>query len=118
MFYQSMPLYLELINLLKLEYRLNKNIAKQYRYSLGEKILDLTWQMLDSFIEVQHLSNISNSNKTALIKTMITYHEKLQLRLKFLGELQLISLKQQAQLLIHTTAIGKMLGSWLKHVQK
>lgn len=114
MFYQTMPLYLGLVELLKTEYRITANLPKQYRYSLGEMILTLTWQMLDLFIEIQHHS-YKDTKKLTLIQSMSSCHEKLKLRIRFLGELKLISLKQQALLHTQTTEIGKMIGSWIKN---
>lgn len=116
MFYQSMPLYLGLLELLRIEYRLVKNLPKEYKHTLGEKILTLTWQLIDLFIEIQLNGSFKTPKKLYLIKSMNTLHEQLKLRIRFLGDLKLISLKQQATLDTQVVEIGKMIGSWIKNV--
>lgn len=53
MFYQNMPLYLKLLNLLKAEYRVVHNLPKEYKFSLGQDILNRTWGLVDLFIAAQ-----------------------------------------------------------------
>lgn len=114
MFYQSMPLYLGLLKLLKAEYSLLKNLPRQYKYTLGENIISLTWKLIDLFIEIQLTQSLKTPRKIFLIKSMNTHHEQLKLRIRFLGELKLISLKQQTTLNTSMVDIGKMIGSWIK----
>ncbi len=116
MFYQSMPLYLGLLDLLKFEYLIVKGLPKEYKHTLGENILSLTWQLIDLFIEIQLNQSFKTPKKLYLIKSMNTYHEQLKLRIRFLGDLKLISLKQQATINTHVVEIGKMIGSWIKNV--
>jgi len=116
MFYQSMPLYLGLLELLKFEYRIVKGLPKEYKHTLGENILTLTWQLIDLFIEIQLNGSFKTPKKLYLIKSMNTHHEQLKLRIRFLGDLKLISLKQQATVNTHVVEIGKMIGSWIKNV--
>lgn len=116
MFYQSMPLYLGLLELLKFEYRVVKGLPKEYKHSMGENILTLTWKLIDLFIEIQLNQSYKTPKKLYLIKSMNTHHEQLKLRIRFLGELQLISLKQQTTFNTHVVDIGKMIGSWIKNV--
>jgi len=116
MFYKSMPLYLGLLDLLKFEYLMVKGLPKEYKHTLGESILTLTWQLIDLFIEIQLNVSFKTPKKLYLIKSMNTYHEQLKLRIRFLGDLKLISLKQQATINTHVVEIGKMIGSWIKNV--
>jgi hypothetical protein len=115
MFYQSMPLYLGLLELLKFEYRIVKGLPKEYKHSLGENILTLTWKLIDLFIEIQLNGSYKSPKKLYLIKSMNTHHEQLKLRIRFLSDLKLISLKQQATIHTHIVEIGKMIGSWIKN---
>lgn len=116
MYYQSMPLYLRLIDLLKQEYKLVCNLPKSYKYSIGQDIINTTWEMIDLFIKAQIMHSTDPEAKKQTIES-INYHQQcLQLRIRFLAELKLISLKQQARLNEQTVEIGKMIGSWLKNV--
>jgi len=116
MFYQSMPLYLRLTELLKLEYKLVSNFPKAYKYSLGEEIISLTWNMLDLFIEAQTCPSKRKEDKVVAIRTMVQKNDCLKLRIRFCSELKLASLRQQTKLQQHLTEVGKMIGSWLKNV--
>lgn len=111
-----MPLYLRLVELLKLEYRLIANFPKQYKYSLGNDMVTITWKMLDSFIETQLHHESKKGRKLAAVQTINQLHASLQLRARFCGEIKLTSLKQQAQFSESLAEIGKMIGAWLKHV--
>ncbi len=110
-----MPLYLELTELLQVEYRLCKNFSKFHRHTLGLEVLNLTWQLLDLFIQLQ-CGKLGASVKQQQIQLMSVKHEQLKLRLRFLAELGELPLKQQAILHKKQVVIGKMLGSWLKNV--
>ena len=116
MFYQSMPLYLRLLDLLKLEYRLVANLPKQYKYSLGQDIITLTWNMVDLFIEAQTRKTLDKEKKIDLIYCINKCHDCLKLRFRFCGELKLITLRQQTKIDVLTVEIGKMVGCWLKNV--
>lgn len=116
MFYQSMPLYLRLTELLQVEYRLVANFPKQYKYSLGQDMIAMTWKMLDLFITAQTYPATKKQEKLENIQLINQQHDCLNLRIRFCGELKLISLKQQSRLNESSTEIGNMIGSWLKHV--
>lgn len=116
MYYQSMPLYLRLIELLKQEYKVVGNLPKAYKHSLGQDIIRITWEMIDLFIKAQ-ISLASNKGaKKEAIELLNCNQQCLQLRVRFLAELKLISIRQQSRLNEQTVEIGKMIGSWLKNV--
>ena len=112
-----MPLYLKLVNLLKLEYVIFHNLPKEYKFSLGQDIIDHNWELIDLFMEAQSKNIVSQrKDKTGIIKKIDREFESLKLRIRFLTELKLVSLGQSAQLNGYLTEIGKMIGSWLKNV--
>jgi hypothetical protein len=115
MFYQSMPLYLRLTELLQVEYRLVANFPKTYKYCLGKEIITITWNMVDLFIEAQTCPSQSQEDKLMAVRTISQKNDCLKLRVRFCGDLKLISLKQQTKLNQQITEIGKMVGSWLKN---
>lgn len=115
MFYQNMPLYLKLINLLKKEYSFVHQFPKEYKFSLGQDIIQETWSLIDLFIEAQIISQTQRQMKLAIIKKMDYQYDLFKLRIRFLSELKLISAGQSAALNEHTVEIGKMIGSWLKN---
>lgn len=110
-----MPLYLKLINLLKTEYRLVGNLPKQYKYTLGQEIINITWELLDLFTAVQ-MGTLNGTQKFASVTKITVRFDCLKLRIRFLTELNLLSLTQAGVLGETLTEIGKMLGSWRKNV--
>lgn len=112
MFYQNMPLYLQLLDLLKTEYSYVHNLEKEYKYSLGEDILKITWKLVDLFIEAQ----TNHQEKRVIVQEIIHKFDCLKLRIRFLTELKQISLQQTTFINGQLVNIGKMIGSWQKNV--
>lgn len=112
MFYQNMPLYLQLLDLLKTEYSYVHNLEKEYKYSLGEDILKITWKSVDLFIEAQ----TNHQEKRLIVQEIIHKFDCLKLRVRFLTELKQISLQQTTFINGQLVNIGKMIGSWQKNV--
>jgi len=114
MFYQNMPLYVKLHNLLKLNYEIVHSLPREYKYSLGEDIVKQNWKIIDLFTKAQSVEN--KATKINIINNINLRFESLKLRIRFLSELKLISFSKSGQLLEFTTEIGKMVGSWRKNV--
>lgn len=110
-----MPLYLQLIDLLKIEYAYIHNLQKEYKYSLGEDIIRLTWDLVDLFIETQ-TRGYNSAEKRKVIDGIAHKFDSLKLRIRFLTELKQISLHQTTHLNELLVGIGKMIGSWQKNV--
>ena len=108
-----MPLYLKLINLLKREYPLIHQIPKVYKFSLGQDIINKNWVLIDLFIVAQ---STGNCEKRKIVEKINSEFDSLKLRIRFLSELNLISLNQAAAISQDIVEIGKMIGSWLKNV--
>lgn len=72
--------------------------------------------MIDLFIKAQIVLSKKHEAKKQAVELLSYYQQCLQLRIRFLAELKLVSLKQQARLNEQTVEIGKMIGSWLKNV--
>lgn len=110
-----MPLYLQLIDLLKIEYAYIHNLQKEYKYSLGEDVIRLTWNLIDLFIEAQ-TNGCNCTEKKKIISEIAQKFDSLKLRVRFLTELKLISLHQTTHINELLVGIGKMIGSWQKNV--
>lgn len=115
MFYQNMPLYLQLIELLKIEYKYVHNLSKEYKFGLGTAIIEITWKLVDLFIEAQTYCR-NQELKRAKVEELAGAFDKLKLRVRFLSEIKIISLHQATHLNELLVGIGKMIGSWQKNV--
>jgi len=117
MFYQNIPLYIKLVHLLKKEYIIVHNLPKEYKFSLGQDIINRTWELLDLFMMAQFTYKApEHEQKTKIIANLNLRFEELKLRLRFLSELKFISLRQVTILNSQIIEIGKMIGSWCKNV--
>jgi len=110
MYYQNLPLYLKLIVLLKQLYQITHQLPKEYKFSLGQDLVNKNWKLIDLFIEAQTCPE----NKIQTIAALSRDFDRLKVRIRFLSELKLISLGQTAALNSETNEIGKMIGNWLK----
>lgn len=108
-----MPLYLEILELLRTEYTIFHNLPKAYKFSLGQDIINRTWNIIDLFIIAQTSSD--EPAKGLIIEQISQQFDCLKLRIRFLTELKLISLGQSAHVSVYLVKIGKMIGSWRKH---
>lgn len=116
MFYQHLPLYLKLTLLLKLLYQITHHLPREYKYSLGQEIVDQNWRLIDLFVTAQSCGNSrqDRERKICTIDQMSLTHSCFRLRIRFLAELQLISLGQVAQIDEYLNEIGRMIGGWKK----
>ena len=107
----DLPLYLCLYKLTKYLYLLIHHFKKEYKYTLGQSILDLSWKTLDLVI----LANaLSNQEKPVKIRQASAVFDQLKTRLRMAHEIKLISHKKFAYIIIQNEEIGKMLSGWLK----
>jgi len=109
---QHLPLYLKIYQLIKFLYGRISNFPKQYKYTLGENILNLAWQCLDLVLEVNALPN---KEKQLKILELSTTFDKLKLRLRMSQELNLISERQFVHIQeYYVREVGEMVGGWLR----
>lgn len=88
------------------------NLDKEYKYTLGEDIVKITWKLIDLFIEAQ----TNYQDKKLIVRKIAQEFDCLKIRIRFLAELKQISLKQTAFINEQLVNIGKMIGSWQKNV--
>lgn len=109
---QKLPLYLKLYQFLKFLYEATRNFPKQYKYTLGEDILNLTWRCLDLVLEANVLPHEEKYSK--ILKLSLTF-DQLKIRLRMAQEIDLLSKGQFAHLQTnYVKEIGEMIGGWLR----
>ncbi len=107
----QLPIYFKSYQLVKFLYERIRNFPKEYRYTLGEEILRLSWQCIDLIIDVNILSN---EKKYFKISELSTNFDKLKTRLRLAQEINLISVKQFAHIqTYYIKEVGEMIGGWL-----
>ena len=106
----NLPLYLCIFKLLQYFYLLIHNFPKEYKYTLGQSIMNLSWETLDLVI----LSNtLPNRDKGEIIHQVSVVFDRLKTRLRLAYELKLISHKKYTSIVEQNEEIGKMIAGWL-----
>ncbi|PIX16387.1 hypothetical protein COZ71_07810 [Candidatus Desantisbacteria bacterium CG_4_8_14_3_um_filter_40_12] len=111
----DMPLYISMYKLLKYLYLLVRNFRKEYKYTLGQTILECAWDVLDEIISA---NTVPNNEKSAIILSASASFDRLKSRLRMAHELKLIAHKQYAHIISQNEEIGKMLSGWYAWAQK
>lgn len=112
---QHLPLYLKIYQLIKFLYERVRDFPKQYKYTLGESVLNLSWRCLDLVLEANALPNDKKCQK--IMELSINF-DRLKIRLRMAQELNLISIKQFTHIqTFYIREIGEMIGGWLKWSQ-
>jgi len=84
--HQHLPLYIKIYQFIKFLYEMVRNFPKQYKYALGQNILDLPWRCMDLVLESNALSN---QEKYPKILELSIVFDKLKMRLRMAQELNL-----------------------------
>ncbi|MEF8847400.1 MAG: four helix bundle protein [Candidatus Paceibacterota bacterium] len=106
----KLPLYHKFYQILKFLYNATDNFEKQYKYSLGEDILELTWKCMDLVIEANALTK---KKKSKTIKKLSITFDQLKIRLRMAQELEQLSKGQYSHLQTeYMKEAGKMIGGW------
>jgi four helix bundle protein len=112
---EELPLYIAVYKLIKYLYLIVKNFPKEYKYTLGQSILDCSWDLLD---EIVSANSFENKDKADIIRKASTSFDQLKSRLRMAHELKIIADKQYAHIMSQNEDIGKMLSGWYSWAQK
>ncbi len=112
---QHLPLYLKFYQLTKYLYERTRNFPKEYKYTLGQDILDLSWKCLDLLVET---NAASREEKRFRILKLSTVFDCLKIRLRMAQEIGVLSVKQYVHIQSnYIKETGEMIGGWLKWSQ-
>lgn len=103
-------LYLKIYKQIKYLYGIIHHFKKEYKYTLGQSILDTGWRLLDLVIRANALPNCQ---KSVVIAQASAYFDRLKTRERMAHELGLISHQKFAYIIEQNEEIGRMLGGWL-----
>ncbi len=109
------PLGDKVYQLQKYLQKLIHNFRKEHKYSLGEKIMQKSWELSDVIYQA---NNCPVKTRAKHIQQASTVFDQLENRIKMAYDLKLISHKQMGQIVKQSEEIGKMLTGWLKWAEK
>lgn len=107
----DLPLYVTMYKLLKHLYLLLKRFKKEYKYTLGQSIIECAWEILD---EIVMANTLPNAQKAESIRQASASFDKLKSRLRMAHELKLIAHKPYTYIISQNEKIAKMLNGWFK----
>jgi len=105
----ELPLYIAVYKLLKYLYLIVRSFKKEYKYTLGQSIIDSAWETLDKIITA---NTHQNTQKAGTIRQASASFDKLKSRLRMAYELQLIASQQYTYIISQNEQIAKMLSGW------
>ena len=91
----------------------NNNVPRLHRYSLGEKTLSCSLDLLEQLIVAKHAPK---AHKVTFLLNANTKLEVLRFQLRLYLDLKLIPETKVFQMQALLREIGRMLGGWLKSV--
>jgi hypothetical protein len=108
----ELPLYLKLYQFTKLLYGAVHNFPKEYKYTIGREMIDLSWRCLDLVIEANALPN---NLKYDRINQLGADFEKLKMRIRMSQEIEAVTIGQYVHWQTNfIDPIGKMANGWKK----
>lgn len=107
--YDNLPVFKASYDLLLEIYRLNENLKRDYRYTLGENLKQETMAMMVNIYKAN-----SVEDKIALLGEAREKLVAVKLYIRLLHDLKQLSVKQFALLSVHTESISKQLVAWHK----
>lgn len=111
--YENLPVYKAVYDLILMMFRLNRNLSRDYRYTLGENIKNGLVTLIVCIYNANGLTEKKSLISQAREQIVIV---KLQIRL--LRDLNQINIKQYASACELIESISKQLSAWQKSVEK
>lgn len=94
-------------------YKTTKNFSREYKYTLGERLKNLTHELLDLVIKT---NNMPGREKLDGIKQIDNKKEELRIHLRLAHDLKVISHGHLGVFNEKIEEIGKQAGGWAKWI--
>lgn len=104
-----LPLYAQTYEFIKLLYRLVRQFRKEYKYSLGEELVKIIWEILDEIVITNSLPDIE---KRKGIETISRQFDRFKIRFRLAYEIGQIKEKKFAEAQLALAEIGRQIGGW------
>lgn len=113
--YENLPVYKQAYDLLIDIYGMSKNMARDYRYTIGEEVKK---KVMDMMVCIYHANRSMGDDKLKYLKKSREYIVEIKLYIRLLIDLKQISIKKLAELTEKTESVSKQLSAWEKSVKK
>jgi hypothetical protein len=113
---QHLTLYLKLFQMTKYFYGQIKNFPREYKYTLGQEIINLCWRCLDQTVRANARPR---DERHVEIKKLNVFFICLKLRLRMAQEINILSARQYVHIQSnYIQEAGRMIGGWQKWADK
>jgi hypothetical protein len=113
---EHLSLYNKMYQLTKYLYERVNSFPRQYKYNLGQEIIDLSWRCLDLLVRANILPKKEKRNE---ILALSVAFDCLKTRLRMAQEIRILSARQYAHIqCVFVKEVGDMLGGWLKWTER
>lgn len=109
--FSHLPLYIKTYEFIKRVYLIVRQFRKEYKFTLGQDMINLIWLVLDGIIEANSLPAPERIFK---IEEISRNFDRFKLRLRLAFEIGLLSREKFSSLQLQLAEIGKMIGGWRK----
>ena len=106
-------IYTKILNLQKYIYVAIHSFPKEYKYSLGQEIINKSWETMDNAIS----ANLYEDKYVNIIKVLHSF-DKLKTRLRMAHELKIINDRKYAYILKQIVSIDNEILGWLNWSKK
>ena len=95
---------------------INNHLEKRWRYSLGHSLEESVLSLLDSLIMAKHAPK---TFKTSYLLKSMSHLEISCLKLRLILEFKVVKNQTNVfKMQLHNEEIGKMLGGWIRSLEK
>lgn len=109
--YSHLPIYIKTYEFIKYVYKIIQQFRKEYKYTLGEEIQQIAWQMLDEVIKT---NSLPDGQKKDGIEKISYLFDKFKIRFRFAFEIGLMTNIKFGVAWRQIEEIGRMIGGWKK----
>lgn len=107
--YNHLPIFQSGYGLVLKIYQITHHFPREYKYTLGQKLKDISADFLD-FIVIAN----SQENKTAALNEARTRLERLRIHIRLAQDLKIITLRGYESLCRSLEELSKQLSGWLE----
>ncbi|MGR3218587.1 MAG: four helix bundle protein [Candidatus Anammoxibacter sp.] len=105
--YDHLPVYKASYDLLVEIFRFTSNFTRDYKYTIGESIKNVTIEMITNIYRAN-----SSYSKKMIIQSARENLEVVRLFLRLLKDLKQVSLKKFVQINVNVESVSKQLTAW------
>ena len=114
--YDKVPLFRKVYAFTIIMHQVIHNMSREYRYTLGAETIKILWNCLDLIMSA---SRSSKTEKTEKILKLSEEFSRVNVRLRAMQELKIISVGQYAHWQKnYLFDIGKQIGGWVRWAEK